>query len=110
MTNPNTHRRAPNPARPSPKIEASQQPRVLQLLAAVRRGEGNQPIASDHLANELGWPAAEVASTLAEAKAQLLLWWINGYGPGSRFDEIELTTQGRRLLTAHQPDQTAHEG
>jgi hypothetical protein len=39
------------------------------------------------------------ASALAEARARLLIWGMRvGGTPAPRFEDLELTVQGRRLL------------
>ena len=52
------------------------------------------------------------AASLGEAKARLLIWGMRiGGTPAPRFDDIELTVQGRRLLLAADrttPDASSH--
>lgn len=76
--------------------------RILELLAAVRRGdETGQPMSNRLLVEHLGWTGAEVADRLCTARARLLIWGLPGHGdPRPQFHELELTVQGRRLLDA----------
>jgi hypothetical protein len=76
-----------------------------QLVAMLRTiGDGNataEQLDSATLARRLGWTAARMAAALGEAKGSLLIWGIRvGGTPAPFFEEIELTVQGRRLLTA----------
>lgn len=53
------------------------------------------------LARALGWTAARTAASLDAAKSRLLVWGIRvGGTPAPCFEDIELTVQGRRHLTA----------
>ena len=75
------------------------------LLAMLRmicdRGERSDPLDSTAVSRRLGWSDAVTASSLGEARARLLIWGIRvGGTPAPRFDDIELTVQGRRLLHA----------
>lgn len=75
---------------------------VLAMLQVVAdAGERSDPLDSTLLANTLGWSDAAVATSLAEARRRLLIWGMRvGGAPAPRFEDIELTVQGRRLLRA----------
>ena len=61
--------------------------------------ERSEPIDSAAVGRRLGWDDAVTASSLAEARERLLIWGMRvGGAPAPRFEEIELTVQGRRLL------------
>lgn len=78
----------------------SDERRLLELLGALRRGDQRGVVmSSESLAADLGWSAGDVADTVREAKAAMLIWGLGGGGkPQPRFDEIELTVQGNRYL------------
>jgi hypothetical protein len=74
-----------------------------QLVAMLRTiGERTtEQLDSQTLGRRLGWTAVQTADSLAAAKARLLIWGIRvGGNPGPVFEDIELTVQGRRFLTA----------
>ena len=77
-------------------------PGLLELLAAIRQGEdADECMTNDRLVERLGWSEIDVAESLAGARAQLLIWGLHAWGnPKPRFQELELTVQGRRLLDA----------
>ena len=61
--------------------------------------ERADPLASSDVSRSLGWSDAVTASSLAEARARLLIWGMRvGGTPAPRFEDLELTVQGRRLL------------
>ncbi len=75
-----------------------------QLVAMLRiigeRDSSAEPLDNRSLGRCLGWTAAQTADSLAAAKARLLIWGIRvGGSPAPCFEDIELTVQGRRLLT-----------
>jgi hypothetical protein len=74
------------------------------LLVAMLRTIGErdtEQLDSRTLGRSLGWTAAQTSDSLAAAKARLLIWAIRvGGNPGPLFEDIELTVQGRRFLTA----------
>lgn len=74
--------------------------RLLELLTAVGRGDdAGLVMSSELLADHLGWSSADVAATLRDAKAAMLVWGMRTGGtPQPHFDEIELTVQGSRYL------------
>lgn len=78
----------------------SDEPRMRALLSAIRAGdERGAVMSSDALADDLGWSAADVAATLRDAKAGMLIWGLRTGGtPQPHFDDIELTVQGNRYL------------
>lgn len=83
----------------------SDEERLHELLAAVHRGdESGVPVSNDLLVADLGWSSADVASTLSDAKADMLIWGLRTSGnPQPQFEEIELTVQGNRYLRRPPP-------
>jgi hypothetical protein len=74
---------------------------VAMLAAIAERDDGSSLIDSAGLAGHLGWSDAQTASALAAAKDDHLIWGIRIGGlPAPRFEDIELTVQGRRRLRA----------
>ena len=72
---------------------------MLQVIAD--RHEPTQSLDNAGVSLGLGWSDAMTAASLGEAKARLLIWGMRiGGTPAPRFDDIELTVQGRRLLLA----------
>jgi hypothetical protein len=72
---------------------------LLTMLRAIDAGDaGSGPLDSSGVARRLGWTAATTASSLSDAKASMLIWGIRV--GGTSYEDIELTVQGRRLLTA----------
>ena len=60
-----------------------------------------QSLDNTTVSRTLGWTDALTATSLGQAKARLLVWGIRvGGTPAPRFEDIELTVQGRRLLAA----------
>jgi len=81
---------------------SSDQPMLAMLRVIGEREDAVGQLDNGALARCLGWTAATTAESLAAAKAQLLIWGIRvGGNPAPCFEEIELTVQGRRLLTEH---------
>jgi hypothetical protein len=80
-------------------------PATVEHLLAMLRAVGDPDRAgarldSAALALRLGWTDAETAVSLENAKGRLLIWGIRVGGvPAPRFEDIELTVQGRRLVT-----------
>ncbi len=74
---------------------------LLDLLAAIQTGEDSDRLmTNDLLVKRLKWKPGEVASCLAEAKQRMLLWGVpSGGTPKPYFEDLELTVQGRRLLS-----------
>ena len=71
---------------------------MLQMIGD--RDEPTECLDSNGVSRGLGWSDAMTAASLDEAKARLLIWGIRvGGTPAPRFEEIELTVQGRRLLS-----------
>ena len=80
---------------------------MLQMIG--NRDEPAQCLDSSGVSRGLGWSDAITAASLGEAKARMLIWGIRiGGTPAPRFEEIELTVQGRRFLRA--ADGTARRG
>jgi len=74
---------------------------VAMLRAIGEREDASSLIDSAGLASRLGWTDARIASALSDAKDDHLIWGIRIGGiPAPRFEEIELTVQGRRRLRA----------
>jgi hypothetical protein len=75
---------------------------LLDLLRVVGDcAERSEPLDSTDVSRSLGWSDGVTASSLAEARARLLIWGTRvGGSPAPRFEDIELTVQGRRLLLA----------
>jgi len=74
----------------------------LDLLRVIGDPEGpSDGLDSSDVSRRLGWTDDVTASSLAEARARLLIWGVRvGGTPGPRFEGLELTVQGRRLLLA----------
>jgi hypothetical protein len=75
---------------------------LVAMLRVIGESAGrSDPLDSADVSRRLGWSDAVTASSLGEARARLLVWGIrSGGAPAPRFEEIELTVQGRRLLLA----------
>ena len=74
-----------------------------QMVAMLRTisERGTEELDSKVLGRCLGWTAGQTSDSLVAAKARLLIWGIRvGGNPGPLFEDIELTVQGRRFLTA----------
>jgi hypothetical protein len=73
---------------------------IAALLEAIRYGdERGTLMTNETLVDHLGWTPTEVASTLGEARAQLLIWGLRtGGAPKPHFEDLELTVQGVRHL------------
>ena len=82
------------------------EPATDDHLAAMLRIIGDRDAAnvqldSAALGRRLGWTAGMTAAALAVAKGRLLILGIRvGGTPAPCFEDIELTVQGRRFLTA----------
>lgn len=88
----NAHRQA---------VTVSDDDLLTMLQAICDRDERSDPLDSTAVSRRLGWSDAVTASSLGEARARLLIWGIRvGGSPAPRFEDIELTVQGRRLLRA----------
>ena len=75
---------------------------MLQIIGGL--GVRAESLDSTTVSRKLGWADARTAASLGEAKARLLVWGIRVGGiPAPRFEDIELTVQGRRLLAAAHP-------
>jgi hypothetical protein len=75
---------------------------LMAMLRGIRdRDAAAEDVDSVTLARHLGWTAAMTAATVAAAQSRLLIWGIRvGGTPAPCLEEIELTVQGRRLLSA----------
>ena len=77
---------------------------LLAMLRVIGR-ERSDSLDSRAVSRRLGWTDAMTASSLEEAKGRLLVWGIRvGGTPGPRFEDIELTVQGRRRISAADVD------
>lgn len=82
------------------------EPATDDHLVAMLRTIGDRDATAGQLDNAalgrcLGWTAARTAASLGAAKGRLLIWGIRVHGtPAPCFEDIELTVQGRRFLTA----------
>jgi hypothetical protein len=75
---------------------------LLALLRTVSAaGAGGGSLDSLAVGRSLGWSDACTADALGTAKERMLIWGIRiGGQPAPRFDEIELTVQGERMVAA----------
>ena len=80
----------------------SSDPSLLALLGAIRDGdEVGDPLDNDMLTTKLGWSPSEVAAQLEAARERMLIWGSRvGGTPAPQYVDLELTVQGRRLITA----------
>ena len=86
------------PAVDDPTIDDSL---AVLLQAIAGRDAADGPLDSATLCRRLGWTAAMTAQSLGVARSRLLIWGIRtGGNPAPCFDDIELTVQGRRFLSA----------
>jgi hypothetical protein len=78
---------------------------LLALLRAIDAGDDRSgQLDSSGVARRLGWSAAATAASLGDAKSSMLIWGIRvGGTPAPCFEDLEVTVQGRRLLTAAAP-------
>ena len=96
--------------RPTPPMAG---PPSDEQLVAMLRTIGDREVAGEQLDSTslgrcLGWTSLQTSRSLVDAKARLLIWAIRvGSKPGPCFEEIELTVQGRRFLTAAGPRSAA---
>ena len=73
---------------------------LVALLRTISERDAEQ-LDSKLLGRCLGWTPGQTSDSLVAAKARLLIWGIRvGGNPGPLFEDIELTVQGRRFLTA----------
>ena len=74
---------------------------LLMLLRAIRDGDdAGEPLDSDMLSARLGWSATDVAAGLSSARKRMLIWGARvGGSPAPRFADLEITVQGRRLMS-----------
>jgi hypothetical protein len=79
---------------------------LLALLRVIDAGEGgSSSLDNSGVARRLGWTAAVTAASLGDAKASMLIWGIRvGGTPAPCFEDLELTVQGRRMLSAAGPE------
>ena len=84
-----------------PVVDSEAEDQLVMLRTIGDRDPAAGQLDSATLARRLGWTATRTAEVLAAAKGCLLIWGIRvGGAPAPSFEEIELTVQGRRLLTA----------
>ena len=85
---------------PAPSAAPATDDQLVAMLRSIGEPDTEQ-LDSRTLCRRLGWTAVQTADSLAAAKARLLIWAIRvGGNPGPLFEDIELTVQGRRFLTA----------
>jgi hypothetical protein len=86
---------------PAPAASAVTNDQLVAMLRAIGQRDAAAELDNRSLERSLGWTPAQTADSLAAAKARLLIWGIRvGGNPGPRFEDIELTVQGRRFLIA----------
>lgn len=75
---------------------------LLGMLRVIAESTHSaEPLTSGDLSRRLGWSDAVTSASLAAARERLLIWAIpTGGSPAPRFEDIELTVQGGRLLLA----------
>jgi hypothetical protein len=75
---------------------------MTQLLRAVKDGDlAGAPVDNEMLAAVLKLPLASIASCLQEAKERSFVWGVrSGRQPGPWYEELEVTVQGKRFLSA----------
>ena len=74
---------------------------LLDLVRAIADSTVRSAPLDSGDVRRLGWSEAVTSSSLAEARARLLIWGMRaGATPAPRFEDTELTVQGRRLLLA----------
>jgi hypothetical protein len=74
--------------------------RLLVMLRTIRDRDVAQ-LDNAALGRFLGWTDEMTAASLVEAKDRLLIWGIRvGGRHAPSFEEIELTVQGRRFVSA----------
>ena len=89
--------------RPAPSAEPAADEALVAMLRTIGEREITERLDSQILGRCLGWTPAQTSDSIVAAKARLLIWAIRvGSNPGPCFEDIELTVQGRRFLTAAQ--------
>ena len=84
-----------------PAVAMSDDDLVALLRVIGDSSARSDPLDSSAVGRSLGWSDAVTASSLAEARERLLIWGMRvGGTPAPRFEDIELTVQGRRRLLA----------
>ena len=80
----------------------SSEEEMTQLLRAVKDGDlAGAPVDNEMLAAVLKLPLASIASCLQEAKERSFVWGVrSGRQPGPWYEELEVTVQGKRFLSA----------
>jgi hypothetical protein len=75
---------------------------MARLLHAVKDGDqAGAPVDNEILSTVLKVPLASIASCLQEAKERSFVWGVrSGRQPGPWYEELEVTVQGLRFLTA----------
>ncbi|MDQ1425391.1 MAG: hypothetical protein QOD72_2889 [Acidimicrobiaceae bacterium] len=75
---------------------------LTQLLRAVKDGDqAGAPVDNEMLAAVLKLPLGSIASCLQEAKERSFIWGVrSGRQPGPWYEELEVTVQGKRFLSA----------
>jgi hypothetical protein len=80
----------------------SSEEEMTQLLRAVKDGDlAGAPVDNEMLAAVLNLPLVSIASCLQEAKERSFVWGVrSGRQPGPWYEELEVTVQGKRFLSA----------
>ena len=80
----------------------SSEEEMTQLLRAVKDGDlAGAPVDNEMLAAVLKLPLVSIASCLQEAKERSFVWGVrSGRQPGPWYEELEVTVQGKRFLSA----------
>ena len=88
--------------RPAPSAAPTTDDQLVEMLRTIgERAVSSEQLDSKLLGRCLGWTPVQTSESLVAAKARLLIWAIRvGGNPGPLFEDIELTVQGRRFLTA----------
>ena len=84
----------------APSAAPTTDDQLVAMLRTISERDAEQ-LDSKVLGRCLGWTQVQTSDSLVAAKARLLIWGIRvGGNPGPLFEDIELTVQGRRFLTA----------
>jgi hypothetical protein len=80
----------------------SSEEELTRLLKAVKAGDlAGEPVDNEMLAAALKLPLVSIASCLQEAKERSFVWGVrSGRQPGPWYEELEVTVQGKRFLSA----------
>jgi hypothetical protein len=88
-----------SPRQDGPAVSAPDQELLAMLRVIDDSDAQSDSLDSLGVSRRLGWTDTVTALSLDEAKTRLLIWGMRvGGTPAPRFEDIELTVQGRRLL------------